>query len=129
MKVLKHGKLPEMRQHWYFEVPMVCGYCGTEYQLEEGDPFNVATVRSLSGHSTCTSTCPTCCREVVARRENARMERVYDAASPDEIGFVPRPHTTGGMIPMKDSAAYTTGSTVDAKEVVRVMQREWRRQV
>jgi len=60
VKVSKQGTIPEPGSRpWYFEATSVCGYCGTEYNLEPGDAFQQIDGRT-EDQGWVESACPTC---------------------------------------------------------------------
>jgi rubredoxin len=74
MKILYQGSLkPRDDRPWWLRCKNTCVKCGAIYVLEEGDPVDVVTERTINGESIATSTCPTCGFAVITYRSSAEM--------------------------------------------------------
>lgn len=61
MNIIKHGTIPTPKPDWWTLVLHVCPTCGTEWEIDEGDPIiNIGAERSPNGKRCCTSVCPVC---------------------------------------------------------------------
>lgn len=75
MKIHSQGRIPQPAndQPWWLRCKIRCERCSTVYQLEDGDPVDVMTERSLNGESIAKSHCPTCNTLNTTYRSKAQM--------------------------------------------------------
>ncbi len=104
MKIIFQGSIPKPRANWWTLVPIKCGNCKTEIQLEDDDKPIFGTDRRSNRNPRMEIPCPTCGAAIQGDESSMRGAKAYEmsmrGASPENAIVEARrngaPNPSGG---------------------------------